>query len=151
MPLQLLGLGLFAIFVCRLFFHAVQTAPSLPARSELEPPPAPPVLARSRRSLIPSRLDKLDRAIELFNRETDLALANTNAVRASAGLAQARAELATVIRDLSRQPDPPVPIATAPALTQSEITQLVDLLDLAPETRSRLQTLVAARIEEKRS
>lgn len=150
--LRLLGLVIAFVFLWRLVFIAIQTTPATLPRGELEPVPPPTVIVRPRRSLFPSRIEKLERAIELVTRETDLALANTNAVHASRDLVEARAQLANVIRELTLSPHAPATQPRQePALTQVEIGELIDAIDLDADTHATLARLIAARLQERRS
>jgi hypothetical protein len=155
-PWRLALLALAALFLWRFCYVLLQEPPpAAPARlpvsiTALNASPAP--LASPRRSFFPSRKERLEAAIELVNVQTDQLIADTNHIRASAGLVQARAQLAALVRELEPPPALPVPRQERrrPALTQQEIEELLDLVPLAADDRRQLSALVAGRLEEGR-
>lgn len=149
LPLRLLGLALGLVFLWRF----IVLLGLEPARAPLRPLPpaiiAPAPTSVPPRRWFPTRQQRLEAAIDLVRAETDLLLGQTQAVHASAGLARARAELARLLRELEPEPAPRLRrVAPPPALTQRDLEQLVELMDLGDDDRRRLLVLIATRFEE---
>ena len=154
-PWRIALLALAALVAWRFVYVVLTEAPPPPPRTPvaiaaLERAPTPP--ASPRRSFFGSRKERLETAIEVLNIETDHMLAQTNSVRASAGLAQARAQLKALLRELDPLPALPAPLQERrrSVLTQREIEELLDLVALPSNERRELSILIAGRLEEQR-
>jgi hypothetical protein len=140
-------LAVVCVFIWRAIFLLAQTPPPQLPRHE---PPAASADAEPRGSWWRSKTDRLRAAVDRQRAETDLLLSQTQSVEATKGLAQARADLSSVIAELAPKPKQERTAAAA-ALTLHEITNILELVDLSAEDRAHLQALFIAVIEDKRS
>jgi hypothetical protein len=146
------GLFIVAVIVWRALILAAQAKPAPAPRNPLSPAEAvSPTPATPRRAWWPSRQEKIEAAIELVRKETDLLLSKADEVNASAGLAKARADLSALMRELAPEPVKKSAHETTTALSLSEIENCLVLVELEPQLRAQLLSLFTACIAEKQS
>jgi DNA-directed RNA polymerase subunit F len=143
---RIIGLVVLGTFGWRALWIYSQIPPA--PRPTTTPATSPPGAAR--RSWFPTREEKIAQAIHQVQLETDLLLRKTSSIRASAELEQARAHLQKLIAELKPEPAPQAKNAPAlAALTMQEIDLCLTLIDLSPEIKTQLRSLLANCIEEK--